>query len=249
MSDENGDSVPEAGASASPGGGGELEVGEEAVGRFDEAGSVSAVLDELKITLQDLASGEVVGSLWDEFRRLRATVETLLDEADVAAAPAAPAVDTSQLDAELRAVRTRVEDIIARLDEGLDLDIDASALLPAADAAPAPSTDGTSKLADQVAALHDLVRTEFDAIRRQLRESGLEGSGAESAALDPDTLDLLREEIRASGTPSAELIDTLNTELKALRRRIKLRAEGEIFSDEQLELIADAVARRLAEKS
>ena len=46
---------------------------------------------------------------------------------------------------------------------------------------------------------------------------------------------------------SDELVETLSTELKALRRRIRLRAEGEIFSDEQLEVIAAAVADKLAE--
>lgn len=222
-------------------------VDEQTAGPRGDAGAVAAVLDELKITLQDLASGEVVAALWEEVRQLRATVETLVEPSRSTGAADAPAVDTTQLDAELRAVRAGVEDIITRLDEGLDLEIDASALLPGADAAPAPtpSTDGTSELADQIGALRELVRAEFDAVRHQLGEARLEGSGAQSAALDPDTLDLLREEIRASGTPSAELIDTLSTELKALRRRITLRAEGEILSDEQLELIADAVARRL----
>lgn len=437
----------------------------------DESGSVATVLEELKVTLQDLASGEVVGSLWDEFRHLRATVETLvehtgesadpgavealraevveltgsvqelLDRAEVdgggdgdgdgetvpapiadglldqlaadvaslrrelaeglvleasadlgssvdqlreelagvaervaalaevpdtvaerlaplgetrdrvaeladavadlrdhearapAPAPAPVTVDTSELDEELRAVRAGVEDIIARLDEGLDLEIDTSGLAPAPPAG-APDAKVTSELADQVAALRDFISSEFDAIRQQLTGAGLDasaesvdlvaltarldrlhddiadqqslaeelagargtagggdgganvdltpvtgalaelqeamaylldrstaaaeqaeqagetapGSSPEFATLDPDSVDLLREEIRASATPSAELIDTLNTELKALRRRIRLRAEGEIFSDEQLELIADAVARRLADE-
>ena len=39
----------------------------------------------------------------------------------------------------------------------------------------------------------------------------------------------------------------MRKELVALRRRIKLRAEGELFSSEQLDRIAEAVARRLAE--
>lgn len=73
-----------------------------------------------------------------------------------------------------------------------------------------------------------------------------EATGDTYATVDPDVVDLLREEIRASGQPAEELIDALNTELKALRRRIRLRAEGEIFTDEQLELIAESVARRLA---
>ena len=67
------------------------------------------------------------------------------------------------------------------------------------------------------------------------------------AAIDPDVVDLLREEIRTAGAVPDALIDQLRKELVALRRRITLRAEGEIFSDAQLELIADAVARKLGE--
>ena len=67
------------------------------------------------------------------------------------------------------------------------------------------------------------------------------------AGVDPDVIDLLREEIRAAGAVPDDLLDQLRKELVALRRRIKLRAEGEIFSDDQLDLIAEAVARRLAE--
>ncbi len=62
-----------------------------------------------------------------------------------------------------------------------------------------------------------------------------------------DVIDLLREEIRGAGSVSDELVETLSGELKALRRRIRLRAEGEIFSDEQLEIIAAAVANKLAD--
>jgi chromosome segregation ATPase len=67
------------------------------------------------------------------------------------------------------------------------------------------------------------------------------------ASIDPDVIDLLREEIRTAGAVPDDLLDQLRKELVALRRRIALRAEGEIFSDAQLELIADAVARKLAE--
>ena len=67
------------------------------------------------------------------------------------------------------------------------------------------------------------------------------------AQVDPDVVDLLREEIRSAGGAGDELVETLAVELKALRRRIRLRAEGEFFSDEQLEVIAEAVARRLGE--
>lgn len=372
----------------------------------NESGAVTGTLEHLKETLQDLASGEVVGALWDEVRQIRATVEALVDRdadsadpeaaemlradvsaltasvrdlleqaevvdeqgvgesdggyltalaADVAALRAElseglivepsdafgssveqlrtdlvgigerlsvvaelrdsvaelrtvteaadgtppPAALPAELEAELRTVRAGVEDIIARLDEGLVLAEDGAA----------PVQETSPELADQVATLRDQVSAEFERVRH-LVESGGEsvdltpltarldrlhddiadrqsvdesvsadlspvlealhevqegvahlldrpvasGAAAPSepssdtyATVDPDVIDLLREEIRGAGSVSDELVETLSGELKALRRRIRLRAEGEIFSDEQLEIIADAVARRLGE--
>lgn len=65
------------------------------------------------------------------------------------------------------------------------------------------------------------------------------------ATIDPDTIDVLRAEIRASASSPEQVSESLRTELAALRRRIKLRAEGEVLSDAQLTLIAEAVAERL----
>lgn len=148
------------------------------------------------------------------------------------------------VDAELRALRTGVEDIIGRLDEGIGL---AEELTP-------PASGAAPELGDQLATLRDQMTTEFDALRQLL--DGLssrpepgpspEPAEPEFAALDPDTLDLLREEIRAAGGISEEVIAALRNDLVALRRRIKLRAEGELFTDEQLDRIAEAVARRMS---
>ena len=65
------------------------------------------------------------------------------------------------------------------------------------------------------------------------------------AGLDPDTLDLLREEIRAAGAVPDQVLDALRQELKALRRRLAVKAQERVLSDEQLRAIADAVAERL----
>ncbi|WP_436793956.1 hypothetical protein [Actinospongicola halichondriae] len=378
-----------------------------------QSGAVTGTLEQLKETLQDLASGEVVGALWDEVRQVRATVEALVDRdatttdpeavqalqsevsgltasvrdlleqaevvddqgvgsgdgvhlaslaADIAAlreeladglvvdlpapeprpseptpAPMSPEVEAEfravrsgvediigrldaepepseptpapmspEVEAELRAVRTGVEDIIVRLDEGLVLADDAG--VPPADIAP--------EIADQVATLRDQVSAEFERLRQVVDAGGesvdltpltarldrlhddladqqpmdetvpgepvdlspvldalheiqdgivhlLDRPVVETvpvpapaqpaatsdgyATVDPDVIDLLREEIRSVGSVSDELVETLGAELKALRRRIRLRAEGEIFSDDQLEMIADAVARKLGE--
>lgn len=371
-----------------------------------DSATVSRAVDEMREALLDVASGEVVGSLWDEFRQLRATVEALVDHtgatadpeavealrtdvtsltdsvrtlleqaevvdegeltddgnaylvalaADVAAlreelaegmevepsealvgtvdalrtelgaigdrlvavdglraavdelrangdpTPAAAAPDPAVAEA-LQGVRAGLDEIRAQLDEGL--------VVSTEDAPPAAgvATDEVAELADQVATLRDLVRTEFDALRqddgtqtgaepvdltpltarldrlhddivdrqeladdapvdlgpvlssldevhqslaRLLDRAVPATAGAqaapETAVVDPDVIDVLREEIRAAGTVSDDLVEALRTELVALRRRIRLRAEGEIFSDDQLRLIADAVAERLAE--
>ncbi len=153
--------------------------------------------------------------------------------------------ERSGSDDDLRSMRTGIEDIIARLDEGLEL---------ADDIAP-PAADAGPELADQVATLRDHVTAEFDSLRQLIdtmasapdRDADAAPEGDEFARIDPDIIDLLREEIRAGGGVSDDVVDALRKELIALRRRIKLRAEGELFSTQQLDHIADAVARRLAE--
>ncbi len=362
----------------------------------NESGAVTGTLEQLKETLQDLASGEVVGALWDEVRQMRATVEALVDRdasstdpeavavlqrevteltasvrdllaqaevvddvpepaagvhlaslvADVAAlreelarglvidipepADPAPAEMSPELEAELHAVRTGVEDIIGRLDEGLVLADDAAArpveVAPEIADQVATLRDqvtteferlrqmvaGGGETVDQVATLRDQVTTEFERLRQMVAGGGetvdltpltarldrLHDDLAEQlpasedvsvdlspvlvalreiqdgivhlldrpvvevapaatpdlvpasdgyATVDPDVIDLLREEIRSAGTVSDGIVETLSAELKALRRRIRLRAEGEIFGEDQLEMIADAVARKLGE--
>lgn len=327
-----------------------------------DSGAVTGVLEQLKETLQDLASGEVVGALWDEVRQVRATVEALvdrdaagpdpeavaslrddvtgltasvrelLDQAEVVDDHEVGASDTGRLislaadlaalrdelsqglvvdpsaevETELRAMRTGIEDIIGRLDEGLVLAEDA-ATAPAA-----PTSDLADLVADQIATLRDQISVEFERVRQlvdgggetldlapltarldrlhdDLADAGAEPAGEAPAVdmaplldalhdvqdgiatllerpvstaqpsgpapapadtyatVDPDVIDLLREEIRATGTANDELVETLGAELKALRRRIRLRAEGELFSDDQLDRIAEAVARKLGE--
>lgn len=193
------------------------------------------------------------------------------------------AEDSDAMADEMRSMRSGIEDIIARLDEGLVLAQDE--LAPPA-AAPSPA------VADQLASLKDQISAEFDSLRQVAARTGAQfsdddapaadgdplavvtellehvrddiaelperigtaGAPAASApaaegqaSIDPDTIDLLRQEIRSAGGVSDEVTEALRKELVALRRRIRLRAEGEIFSEEQLEIIADAVARKLAD--
>ncbi len=200
---------------------------------------------------------------------LRGAVDQLRAAAEAEPAEPASSELSDEVEAELRAVRTGVEAIRARLDEGL--------VLATEDGEDGP-VDGSPELVDQVATLRDQVNVEFERIRQLLESTGadvdltpltarldrlhddltegdLGGAAAPAAApagdvyatVDPDVIDLLREEIRNAGSVSDELVETLSSELKALRRRIRLRAEGEIFSDEQLEIIATAVADKLAE--
>src|SRR5690606_16399542 len=128
----------------------------------------------------------------------------------------------------------------------------------------APDSADVEAVADQVAALRDFVASELDTVRQTVAaridaatEATVAAASArpepapapdrpETATIDPDTLELLREEIRAAGTVSDQVIDALRDELKALRRRIAVKAGERVLDDQQLAQIADAVVARLA---
>ncbi len=171
---------------------------EPGTGQNDE---FSEVLEHLKETLQDLASGEVVGALWDEVRQVRASVESLVDRDAGATGPEMAETFRSEV-AELT---TSVRDLLEQAEI-----VDAPGTTEPIDVAPQPVD--LTPLTERLDRLHDDI-------------AGLRDRPA-----------------------SDELVETLSTELTALRRRIRLRAEGEIFSDEQLQVIADAVARKLRDR-
>lgn len=345
-----------------------------------EAASVSTLLDEVREALLDVASGEVVGALWDEFRSARMTLDLLaarqqeaedadtlaemraelatlhatvvdLAEATAASASAAAAAalaaeldedagdaareaaeaDDSRLVAlrddlatlgervgllltDVRSVLDRpsgpdpamltaivadvaalreelsrglivepsealtgtvdaLRDEVAEVRGGLasirqlegavaDVQVELAAAaermanLPVEQPAPPEATDAAARevLADQLASLRDEVVTELDGLRQQLdRAAAVSEEPADheptpvAVTVDPDTVALLLAEIRAAGGVSDAVIEALRKELKALRRRIVVRAREEILSEEQLEIIADAVARKLAD--
>ena len=84
----------------------------------------------------------------------------------------------------------------------------------------------------------------LDLLREEIRSAAAE-SGGDGAGLDPDVLDVLREEIRAAGGVSDQVVDALREELKALRRRLAVKAAEKVLDEAQLAQIADAVAERL----
>jgi len=268
------------------------------------AGGPGSLLEQLQDNLADVASGEVVGSLWEEVRELRATQ----------AAPGGRLDDTA-LDA-LAALRAEVEGIGAALAArteptadpavaGMREDLrlladDVRALVET----PAPSTpdavaedrlgplvdelaalraelteglvvEPSGALLDQIAALRDFVASELDRLQQAVAAGGeaphettvdtaplddiatrmrteldrlaAVGTTAPAAsAIDDETLELLREEIRAAGGVADQLVEALRDELKALRRRIAVKASEKVLDDEQLDQIAEAVAARLA---
>jgi archaellum component FlaC len=197
------------------------------VGRFDSLSRELAglrsrlgdgsgtVVEELQDNLADVASGEVVGALWDEVRQLRSDTD------------------------ELATLRSQL---------------------------PTGTTDGVDAVADQVAALRDFVASELDTVRQTVAariDAAAEAtaatvaaasppepapsSGAEvQATTDPETVEMLRDEIRAAGAISDQVVDALSDELKALRRRIAVKASERVLDDQQLAQIADAVVERLA---
>lgn len=193
------------------------------------------------------------------------------------------------LAAAVEAVGASVEGLKAQLDEGLVI----------AEEEPRPSAVDPG-IADQLAAIGDAMRSEFDGLRSLTRSArsadasvDLSPLGAQlddlradiasladrpvevaPTGLGPDAIDLVREDIRASadtvlaelraaterlaaiapaerapapsGGADDALVESLTKELAALRRRIRLRAEGEYLSDDQLDVLAEAIASRLA---
>jgi hypothetical protein len=115
---------------------------------------------------------------------------------------------------ELRGLRGAVHEVIARLDEGLELTEEVVAPL----AVPPAVTD-------LLAALRDDVTAGFDSLRRDLPERA-----------DGET-----------GPVSDHVLDEVRADLAEIRRRIKLRAEGRVLSDEQISRIAEVVVQRLAQ--
>lgn len=228
---------------------------------------VSALWDEVRIVRTELADGLVVepsDALSASLDALRSEVDGLreaLGELRDAPVPA-PADGGRDDDAVLRRLGTieaGIDELRGRLDEGLVLADDAELPAPAA-------TRGADveAIADQVAALRDFVASELDTVRQTVSaridaatETTVAAASARpepapapatgTATIDPDTLEQLREEIRAAGTVSDQLIDALRDELKALRRRIAVKATERVLDDQQLAQIADAVAARLAD--
>jgi len=236
---------------------------------------LAALTEELSVLRAELADGLVVepsdalsaslDALRVEVDGLRDGLGELRDAPAAAPAPAEPVevvLDDEAVLERLSTIQMGVDELRTRLDEGLVLADDAELATPvAADGA------GVEAVADQVAALRDYVAAELETVRETLVariDAASESTTAELAAvtsrtepastpaevhatIDPDTVEALREEIRAAGAIPDQVIDALREELKALRRRIAVKATERVLDDQQLAQIADAVAARLAE--
>ncbi|HSP03067.1 MAG TPA: hypothetical protein VLR27_06175 [Acidimicrobiales bacterium] len=228
---------------------------------------LAALTDELAVLRTELADGLVVepsDALSASLDALRSEVDGLrealgeLRDAPVPA-PADGGRDDDAVLQRLGTIEAGIDELRGRLDEGLVLADDTEL--------PAPAAGGgadVEAIADQVAALRDFVASELDTVRQTVSaridaatETTVAAASARpepapapavgSATIDPDTLEQLREEIRAAGTVSDQVIDALRDELKALRRRIAVKATERVLDDQQLAQIADAVAARLAD--
>lgn len=264
---------------------GDVVVHELGALRAQLGGGHGTVVEQLEDHLADVASGEVVGALWDEVRAVRteladglvvepsdalaASLDALKDEVDGlrdslgelrgAPEPADVGRDDEALLQRLDALQVGLDEVRARLDDGLVLADDVE---PPGATAEGP---GVEAVADQVAALRDFVASELDTIRQTVAariDAAAEATAATVAAaaarpepepapqeapIDAAAVDLLRDEIRAAGAIPDQVIDALREELKALRRRIAVKASERVLDDQQLAQIADAVAARLAE--
>ena len=227
------------------------------------------LIEQVQDNLADVASGEVVGALWEEVRAVRAQ----LDGATPAAGTAEPDPQLSALSAELAVLRAELADgLVVEPSDALSASLDAlrsevDGLRGSLGELPAPGDGaGVEAVADQVAALRDFVASELDTVRQTVTariDAATEATAASVAAataraepepapaeggagIDADTVAMLRDEIRAAGAVSDQVVDALRDELKALRRRIAVKAAEQVLDDQQLAQIADAVAARLA---
>lgn len=249
--------------------------------------SLSSQVTAVRDDLVDLASGEVVGALWDEVRALRAVVDELADRRPVA--------ETSQWGSgAVDDVRRDIADLRSDLSEGLVVEADESlsgyleeirSRLTGIETGSGEVADGggassdsqaggfepgvelvqeigrlrddvaavaarleagleidiaDDDVADRVAALRDEVTAELEAMRVLLVDKADPAGSARGVA------DEVRAAVDSSldGLPEA-VADALRSELVALRRRIKVRAEADVLTDDQLDRIAEAVADRL----
>lgn len=208
----------------------------------EELATLRAELTEGLVVEPSDALSASLDALRSEVDGLRDTLGELRDAA--AGAGAAPD-DGPTTPAELAAIRTAIDDVRSRLDEGLVL---------ADDAAPtAPGEHSIDEVADQLAALRDFVASELDGLQQAMgaTRAAVEHQPAPAApapAIDDEAVEVLRDEIRAAGGVSDQLVEALRDELKALRRRIAVKASEKVLDDQQLAQIADAVAARLAEE-
>ncbi len=230
---------------------------------------VSALWDEVRIVRSELADGLVVepsDALSASLDALRAEVDGLREAlGELRDAPAPAPVEGGRDDdavlQRLGTIESGIDELRGRLDEGLVLADDSELPVPAAGGGA-----DVEAVADQVAALRDFVASELDTVRQTVSariDAATEATVAAASArpepepapaaaaggatIDPDTVELLREEIRAAGTVSDQVIDALRDELKALRRRIAVKATERVLDDQQLAQIADAVAARLGD--
>lgn len=230
-------------------------------------GGVSLADGELP-PVGDVADRAAVEGVADQVASLRELVASELDglrsavaEQRTAPEPVDDGRDERLLE-RLGAVQAGIEEVRTRLDEGVALAEEAER--PAMDDEPDRADIDT--LADQVAALRDFIASELDTMSQTVTsrlDAAAEATAATVAAaaaqpadqpvgevqagIDPETVAMLRDEIRAAGAIGDQVVDALRGELKALRRRIAVKASERVLDDQQLTQIADVVAARLAQ--
>lgn len=208
-----------------------------------ELGAARADLEHLRADLEhlraDLAEGLVVEPAPDLMEAL-AGLHT--DLADVPAALAALS--------EIRTIREGISEIRDRLEDGLELADDA--VIPGTGA---PAEVDLGPLIDSIGSLREWMADAVGTLRREVTAAG----GAPAVAALPEETELvvdlteietliatIRAEVAASSGVSDQVVEAIRDELKALRRRISVKADEKVLSDAQLQFIADAVAARLA---
>ena len=188
-----------------------------------------SLLEQLQDNLADVASGEVVGALWDEVRRLRTDLPDLVAGPEPAAAqPVDGHPQLAALTEELAVLRTELADglvvepsgaLSASLDDlKVELDEVRSRLdTPASDE---PDRADIETLADQVAAMRDFIATELETLRQTIAarlDAAAEATAATvaTAAAQPVAAPAPAPAPAPQATLDPEVIDSLRDEIRA----------------------------------
>lgn len=205
--------------------------------RAQLGGGSGTVVDQIQDNLADVASGEVVGALWDEVRAVRAQLDAV---ATAAAETKAVTADQQDPDPQLAALADELAALREELTGGLVVE-PSDALTSSLDAlrsevdglrdsivelrdAPAPEPVAPAREDAPLLQRLDAVQAGIDELRGRLDEGLVLADDTELPAVDPSRTD--RADVEAIADQVAALRDFVASELDAVRQTVTSRIDA-----------------------